>query len=419
MTYVEFFDKNAAENICACLSNVPERVVLIGESLKVMDKHIVNYKTVFAKRGYEPEFIAVSASKNNVESAVRAITKIVEAYDDCVFDITGGDEMFMLALGIVYSNNIDKNIQIHRFNIRNNAIYDCDKDGFTIYQKMPVLSVAENVMIYGGEIVYGDISEEKTYLWDMSPEFEADIDAMWEICRPDVRLWNSQVGVLETVDALGKQSEDGLSTTVKISVLEEYLKRKKFKMKFIKRIICGLCRKGLITKFENDEQTVAVSYKNHQIKKCLTKSGQVLEMKIFNIARKMCDKKGAPIYNDAVNGAVIDWDGRLNDQDGVVDRYETTNEIDILLMHNMIPVFISCKNGIVNMEELYKLNTVAERFGGKYSKKVLIATAIDQIGDNGNFIRRRADDMNIHIIEGIQQMNDERIIKELKNLWNK
>ena len=31
MTYIEFFDKNASENICACLSCAPDRVILLGE----------------------------------------------------------------------------------------------------------------------------------------------------------------------------------------------------------------------------------------------------------------------------------------------------------------------------------------------------------------------------------------------------
>ena len=34
MTYIEFFDKIASENICACLTYVPDRVVYIGDSVK-------------------------------------------------------------------------------------------------------------------------------------------------------------------------------------------------------------------------------------------------------------------------------------------------------------------------------------------------------------------------------------------------
>ncbi len=62
-----------------------------------------------------------------------------------------------------------------------------------------------------------------------------------------------------------------------------------------------------------------------------------------------------PVYDDALNGVVIDWDGEFHDEE-VEDLYDTENEIDVLLMHDIVPVFVSCKNGIVTSEELYKLD---------------------------------------------------------------
>ena len=51
---------------------------------------------------------------------------------------------------------------------------------------------------------------------------------------------------------------------------------------------------------------------------------------------------------------------------GAVPRpQETKNEIDVMLMRGVVPVFVSCKNGAVKMDELYKLDTVAQRFGGR------------------------------------------------------
>ena len=53
MTYIEFFDKTVAENICACLTYAPERVIYIGDNAKLMRKHIDNYRAMFAARGKE------------------------------------------------------------------------------------------------------------------------------------------------------------------------------------------------------------------------------------------------------------------------------------------------------------------------------------------------------------------------------
>jgi hypothetical protein len=107
---------------------------------------------------------------------------------------------------------------------------------------------------------------------------------------------------------------------------------------------------------------IIVSYKNEQVKKCLTKAGQALEMKIYTTAKALLDKDGVPFYDDTLNGVVIDWDGEFHDE-SVEDIYDTENEIDVMLMHDVVPVFISCKNGTVTSDELYKLNTVADHYG--------------------------------------------------------
>ena len=36
MTYVEFFTETALENICACLTYIPDRVIYVGDSRKVI-----------------------------------------------------------------------------------------------------------------------------------------------------------------------------------------------------------------------------------------------------------------------------------------------------------------------------------------------------------------------------------------------
>ena len=415
MTYIEFFDKTAAENICTCLTYTPDRVIYIGDNSNVMKRHIAHYARVFADRGCNIEFIYKTVSKSNLDNAVEVLSGIVERYDDCVFDITGGEEILNLALGVVYAKYPEKKLQIHRINLRNNVVYDCDKDGTTVYQNTPTLSIEENVRIYGGDIVYGSIEEDNTYKWNFTPDFLRDISLIWNVCRGDVRYWNTQIGILEGAEKVGTVS--GLTTVVSKNALEGYLSRHNAKYKKASGIVTYLLRNGLLTAFDDtDEAKLVISYKNEQVKKCLTKAGQALEMKVYAIARGILDADGQPVYNDALNGVVIDWDGVLHDEK-VDDVYDTDNEIDVLLMHDMVPVFISCKNGIIRSEELYKLSTVAERFGGPYAKKVLIATSLQYLGEAGEYLRQRAKDMNIKVIEDVQDMDDAELAKKLKNLW--
>ncbi len=400
MTYIEFFDRAASENICACLTLAPERVIFLGDNSKRMKRAIRAYTRLFAERGQTIEFLYRSVTKSNLQAAVELLSSLVETYEDCCFDITGGDELLQLALGIVFERYPDKAIQIHRLNLRRGCVYDCDMDGQTIEHEMPMLSAEENIRIYGGDVVYGSVEQESmTYRWEMTEEFCADVERMWAFCSKDVRLWNTQIGVLEAIKKVGTASPDGLTIVANRGAVEHELKRNGAKYVMIRGCIQYLLTNGLLTAFAEEETVLTVSFKNLQVKRCLVTMGQVLEMKVFLTASRLCDEDGTPVYNDALNGVVIDWDGVVHERGD--DVKDTKNEIDVLLMHGTIPVFVSCKNGVVSADELYKLETVATRFGAQYAKMVLIATALPEKGFDAASFRQRAADMNIRLIEGV------------------
>lgn len=415
MTYIEFFDTVAPRNIGSCLTRIPDRVIMVGDDANRIHKALEHYRCVFGDRGHDIEFIPKCSSKNNLEHAVQVIMELVETYDDCVFDVTGGSELLLVALGIVYARFPEKNIQIHKCNYNNNTIVDCDKDGNTIYLEPLKLSVEENIRIYGGRIVYGEIHDGYTYYWNLTPEFRADVDRMWKVCRDDTWNWNAQIGTLEMLESVGRKSEDGLTIEVSRYALEHCINKRNVKKADFMEIITKLSKAGVITFYEDWGGTVTISYKNPQVKKCLGKAGLVLELKIFIIAKKVVDEDGVPVYDDALNGVVIDWNG---DSDGSSeDRYDIENEIDVLLMHNVIPVFISCKNGNVTADELFKLNAVAERFGGPYAKKVLVTTGFSIQGGTGGHVRQRAEEMNIRILPNAHRIGDAELERKIKSLW--
>ncbi len=416
MTYIEFLDKTAAENICATLANVPDRVVFVGDKLKLLQSHVDRYKKVFLNRGLEVEFICRTINKNNIQSIIESLSLLVEQYDDCVFDLTGGEDLYLVAVGIVSERYKDKNIQMHRFNIRNGTIIDCDQDGQTIMEDNELkLSIEENIQIYGGDIVYDDIKETGTHIWDLNDEFKSDILKMWDICKYDVRLWNAQIGVFEVADIICSNPNKPLEILVSVNHLKNQLKKYKAEFIEIRGIINRLCKSKLISEYVSDEQTLKIVFKNDQVKRCLTKAGQVLEMFIYINAKEVTDTNGNIVYNDVMNGVCIDWDGEIHTDETVFD---TENEIDVIMMHGIVPIFVSCKNGIIDIDELYKLNSIAERFGGQYAKKVLIATALDSPTTFDEYFRQRAIDMNIKVIDKVLKMSDGELKKALRSLWS-
>ena len=281
MTYIEFFDKTASENIAACLTHAPERVIFIGDSTKSMKRHMENYARVFKGRGLDVEILYRSVSKSNLENAVKLLQQIVDTYEDCVFDITGGEEILNVALCMVFAENPNKNIRITRYNLHNNTAYDCDSNGKTEYKDQPRLSVDEDVLIYGGEVAYGDVSDEKTYKWLITSELEADIARMWEICKHGAKAWNNQLTVFAAADEVGKISDDGLVTVASIDDINRQLGESGRGYMRDDYVVGKLRRYGLLMGFDDDDGVLSVAYKDPQVKRCLVKAGQALEINGF------------------------------------------------------------------------------------------------------------------------------------------
>ena len=227
--------------------------------------------------------------------------------------------------------------------------------------------------------------------------------------------------MLETAEKLSGHTED-LKVTVPTGHLKEAIKRNGGNYVVIRRIMEGLQLAGLLKDYSVDDDSFSFTYKNEQVRQCLTVAGKVLEMKVFSAALDAREKDGSKTYSDVMNGVFIDWDGEIN-----INPYsfDTENEIDVMIMHGMIPVFVSCKSGYVEKGELYKLNAVATRFGGKYAKKVLVATSLDN-SDYANHLRQRAGDMGIRLVEGYSHngkhkdfvnMNDDEINRVIRSLW--
>jgi hypothetical protein len=249
---------------------------------------------------------------------------------------------------------------------------------------------------------------------DRTTYFISDIEKMWSICRADPGLWNTQLNVMEKFESFAV--EPSLDVAVDLSLVRAHLKRAGDKYVCVKGLLKTLEQKRLIHCYTNDDQNISFTYKNEQVKRCLTKAGTILELKLLLIARSVRSKDGTLVYTDAMNGVFIDWDGDLHNPTD--DEKDTENEIDVLLMRGLVPVFISCKNGAIFEDELYKLETVASRFGGVYAKKVLIATYLGKNPKSMEHFRQRTEDMKIKFIDGVHKLTEEEFARKIRNLLN-
>lgn len=412
MTIIEFFDRESAvENIAGALLNSPEKVIFIGDSTKRMEKSIENYSLIAADRGLNTEFLFKGVSRNNLKSIIAVLEEVVSENKDCIIDIAGGEDLFLVAVGAVSQKYGDR-IKLQRFNISNNSITKCDEDGCLKLFAPLELSVDEDIRIYCGRVIYDNEKANATYSWVFDDEFRKDVRSMWSVCKNNASLWNAQINTISALSSIFFNKET-LSLSVDFNDARRIFAERKSRFVFEKNIFYSLQKADVIRNLKIDDNRFAFSFKNSQVMKCLTKAGQILELIITVTAIELKDADGTSLYNDAKSGVYIDWDGVVQAD----SRIDVENEMDVILMKGMVPVFISCKNGALDSDELYKLSVVAERFGGKFVKKVLVTSELDEMGYRAEYIRARAKDMGIRLVEDVDVMSDEKLNKTVASLW--
>lgn len=404
MTVVEFFACSPIENMISCFSLKPDKVIFIGEGRR-MKRRVAAYENLARRLGIDAVFEYKSADQSSVNKICTALVEIVEQERDCCFDLTGGNELALVAMGRVFQlYEGERHLQMQRFDINTGKIADCDDDGEVPALQMGVaLTGAEYIALHGGKVTHCVKIESGA-----SPE---DIDALWSICRKNPARWNKDVNRLGDLSAITRREDGGRRAVIdkaKCSALPGCAQ----KLVAVKSFVEGLEKASLVRDVRDTPLEYSFAYKSPIVKTCLQKAGSVLERKALLLASKLKDSGGKSFYNDCVSAVVIDWDGSV-DSTGFEG---TVNEIDLLLMRGFVPAFVSCKNGGVDDSELYKLSAVAERFGGAYAKKALLLSGFNKSGPARKYFLQRASDMGIRVITDADKLSDKAFARELAKI---
>lgn len=400
MTVVEFFDRAAIENIISCIALDPSRIVYVGIKNK-MKAFEDTLRSFIAQRNKQIEISFCPINKNDLSSIVETLEGIVESNDELEFDLTGGDDISLFAAGIVFARHPECKIAVHDFNVVTGRIHDCDMDGVVAEIAPPEISVEENILLHGGIV-----NKSASSSWDINEELISDINFMWDLCRDHPFDWNTQTNILN----LPNQQ---ITSSSPCKIYPD-MKRGKYSESQISDMLSGTfaqCAERGLFKYEIVDEQYIITFKNKQIKEIICKAGNLLELKTLLTVKGITNKDGSRKFNDAMTGVFIDWDGSIHSS--AEDTPDTANEIDVIAMHGLMPVFISCKNGSVSDEELYKLNTVAGRFGGKFTKKVLVLSSSDKVKNDLDHFMQRAKDMKIAVVDNVAAMSDDEFAKAL------
>ena len=409
MTVVELFDKSAVENVISCLTFRPDKLIYLGDR-KFMERESRGLCKLLEKRFPDTRVEFRGVIQSDLDNILSVLTEVLEENPDCTFDITGGDDLLIFAMGILFREYRDRELPVHRFNVRTGRVTDYDADGQFTMKESPALSVEDTITLHGGMVVSG--KTEASWIFDEG--FRADLASLWEVCRRDCARWNTQASVLASLYNLRQAEEDPLLVRVDLNAAESAWGQNRADREF-DGFLAELCKAGMLLDCRYEAPMLTYRYKSGQVKRCLEKAGNLLELLTCVTAKNLKTARGAPRFSDAMTGVTIDWDGEHHVRGS--GETDTENEIDVILMKGLVPVFISCKNGSVGEDELYKLHTVALRFGGKYVRKVLVGTTLGRMPANSReHFLRRAKEMNIEVLADLQLLDAEGFARALSKL---
>lgn len=397
MTVIEVLDKASVENLFAPLSYAAERVIYIGRDRREIERECRVYAALFAARGMQTRVESVVVTPG--DGAPEMLAALFHEPDSYLIDLAGGDEVLLFLLGQAVERAKPAQVSLHYGSAPTHRFLSLDgAKPLSPRTKNPSLSVEETVALHGGRVTGStDVGAQKLPT-DGIAALLGDIDAMWRISAADSSAWNRHANILSAFEALGCRRGLSFSLTAQTARRE----KKENAYRRLCEFLPALAEAGLIEKLRIGGGAVAFAYKNRCVHACLCRAGLLLELKVYLSALLAKNADGSPVFADARTGVVLDWDRRTRDA-------ATVNEVDVILTRGMIPIFISCKNGSVGEDELYKLAAVAHRFGGRFAKKVLAATGLSGNAQRDAYFTRRASEMGIAVWPDVHTLSQEEI----------
>lgn len=385
MTLIECFTASHIDNIAACLRLRPREMVFVGD-LTEMAASVELYKKLFKKRNLPVRVFTEDVQGKDIHDIFTVVAKLVRNAEECVIDVSGGDEPVILAVGAVLASldpEARQHVHIEKLDHDTGAVLDCIHDNREIPSAPVKLTVEELIELHHGHLQPDTFQPPA----DCSSR---DLGGLWHLVSREPRDWNRTMMLLNEFES---RSDSKMHVYLQPQHLAEISKLEE-KEPIVRELLTDLQNCGVIADYSSP-YALEYIYRSYMLRYCTQKAGNVLEVKTLLEGRNVLDN-GAPYFQDCQMSVRIDWDDE--DQKAAAQAPITRNEIDVILMHNSTPLFISCKNGSVDEDELYKLHTVAQRFGGPYAKKMLIATELDRKSTAIRALIRRAWEMDIYLV---------------------
>ncbi len=375
---VEFLDEDPIENVVTCIHYKMDKVIYFGYKEDIEELEEITTRFLKNRCGVKNvEFYEVPELNLNatIEILKYTIDKEERKGSNIFIDVTGGESAVIMAFGMLIKEH---DFSSHIYDIENDKVVELTAvdGGLSIVPKNNmVFDIDAYFEMHGASINYDLQKEQKKELSEKDVE---DLCLVWKIARDIPDEWN----------IFCNTNASFISNEADEDEMGYIIEKNRKKMKTIHPLLERCVQQKLIGITEINSQIEHIVFKNEFIKSILCTSGNLLEMVTYQYFKNRFDHCKVGIY--------IDWDGRIyNDT-----QRDVFNELDVFYLDGLVPHFVSCKNGRFNVDDYYELETLANEFGGNYSKKeFVVAKGVSK------YALERAKSMDINFINMMELMD--------------
>ena len=375
-TLIELYDERPVENVLASEMFRPERTIILCPPDIAQNKNFrQKLEEYFRHRGLNTELIFMECSLYSSDKIEKQLRSITEKYPDCVLDITGGTDAALFAGGRLCA---ETDMPAFTYSRKRNCFFSIHNAGFADDLPCEITHRIEDCFLMaGGALREGRVDNS------ILSRYMSDIEPFFKLYLRNRRDWTRTVNYIQRAS----QSEKGYAAPLDVSAPYTVKGERGTRIDAPENVLYELEKIDFIRNVNISREAVEFSFRDSQIRTWLRDIGSVLELYIY----KCC--LDTALFNDVRTSAVVDWEGTFR-QDNV------TNEIDVMAMRGITPVFISCKTCEISTEALNELAILRDRFGGNTAKAAIVTTKRCQ-----NITRHRASELGIEVID-LDDIND-------------
>lgn len=382
-TLIELYDTSPIRNVLATVMFRPQEMILICPPEVAEDPNQKrSLRDFFAYLNCPVKLTLIPVTLLDAGKTERVLREVLESHQDCAIDISGGTDAALFAAGVASGDT-----PVFTYSTRKDTFFEIKNAPFARSLPNTVhLDVRSCLMMAGGTLLPG--REDNAGLAEMSDR----IDRLFRVYSTFRPQWNRQISYIQKISS----AEPGVLEAG--GQLREKAGNKNVDADG--EFFGALEEAGLILNLQHTDESVSFRFPDERVRFWLRDVGAVLELQVFRACR------AAGCFDDVVLSAVVNW------QSGKINRDSVTNEIDVMAVQGIQPVFISCKTSEVHTDALNELAILRDRFGGKFARAILVTSGVT--GKTREPVRRRADKLGIELVEW-EDMSLESLINRLRN----